>query len=387
MKNENIFDKCLSSNVKELAKTIEDYRKEVISKFKKYKNNKKKIDILIQQKELLNIKIKGFSGDENIFLDQKKENGECIDYAILYGDRNNKIFLAFQMKCYGSNTTLKEKVIDKNHIKDKLKNILLNSMILFNCKITKWYYFLIFYYNNKDTINNNLLNIKVLQTLYESNVHFLFYNPEENLFYQDLNKHDIKQIELDDNANLDYNNDQLFNNYNFVYIPNCKNYNKELNYFDCINKFIKDFDYLKKEDNKNNPLETILNNIKTILKKKELYFETCLNFENKRIDYPDFNRIHLYKKKESLRFIAIINENEDEKKNESAEFTFIDLENKTKITELNNIDMNSDYYYCLCYKDIKTNLKPKIIKMEKRFNEISSGPPPPFLFGKINPFI
>ena len=66
-------------------------------------------------------------------------------------------------------------------------------MILFNCKITKWYYFLLFYYNNNDDINN-LLNIKILQTHYESNVHFLFYNPEENLFYQDLNKGKIKEI-------------------------------------------------------------------------------------------------------------------------------------------------------------------------------------------------
>ena len=55
-------------------------------------------------------------------MDQKKENCECIDYTILYGDKNNKIFLAFKMKCYGSNKTLKEKVIDKNHIKDKIKN-------------------------------------------------------------------------------------------------------------------------------------------------------------------------------------------------------------------------------------------------------------------------
>ena len=373
-KKVNILDTFLSSNVKELAKTIEDYRKEIIKKNKK-RNSKKKIEILIKQMELLNTEIKGFSGEENIFLDQRKENGECLDYAILYGHRDNKIFLAFQMKCYGINASLKEKVIDKTYIKDKIKNILFNSMVLFNCKITKWYYFLIFYYNKNDDINNRL-NLKIFQHLFESDVHFLLYNPEENSFYQDLDSKPIQEIKLDDKANLDYNNAQLFNNYNFAYIPNCKNYNKELNYFNCINKFIKDFQFLS-DETKKNPLGSILNNIKTILSRDELYFETCLNFENKRIDYPDFNKIYLYKKNGNTKFIAIINESQNEENDESAKFTFIDLEKKIKTKEL-NIDMNSKYYYCLCYKDLKINIKPKYIQEIKKRSEISSSESPPF---------
>lgn len=66
-----------------------------------------------------------------------------------------------------------------------MKNILVNSMGLFNCKINKWYYFLLFYYN-KNYIENNDISIKMLELTYNSEIEFIFYNPEEYKFYNTI---------------------------------------------------------------------------------------------------------------------------------------------------------------------------------------------------------
>ena len=76
--------------------------------------------------------MKRISGNENIFLDQQKENGECLDYAVLFGERDNKIFVSFQTKCFGRKSQINVNALNKIYIKEKMKNILVNSMGLFN---------------------------------------------------------------------------------------------------------------------------------------------------------------------------------------------------------------------------------------------------------------
>ena len=58
------------------------------------------------------------------------------------------------MKCYFENSDLNKHTIDRNWIKKNCRKILVNSMKLFNSKITLWYYFLVFYYNSKNKIEN-----------------------------------------------------------------------------------------------------------------------------------------------------------------------------------------------------------------------------------------
>ena len=47
---------------------------------------------------------KKYEGNENIFIEKKNKNGKTVDYAVLNGDRKDKIFISFQMKCYSSET-------------------------------------------------------------------------------------------------------------------------------------------------------------------------------------------------------------------------------------------------------------------------------------------
>ena len=44
------------------------------------------------------------------------------------------------MKCYSSNSNLKDIFINKFDIKQRLSPMLINSMKLFNCFITEWHY-------------------------------------------------------------------------------------------------------------------------------------------------------------------------------------------------------------------------------------------------------
>ena len=60
------------------------------------------------------------------------------------------------MKCFGRKSQINVNALNKTYIKEKMKNILINSMAFFNCKIDKWYYYLIFYYNKNDIEDNNI---------------------------------------------------------------------------------------------------------------------------------------------------------------------------------------------------------------------------------------
>jgi len=357
------YEDDLSKYIKAHLKTLNFYRKEVIEKYNDYENNKEEIDKLVE--EMKNNKLREFSGNENIFLDQQKENGECLDYAVLFGDKNNKTFVSFQMKCFGRKSQINVNALNKIYIKDKMKNILINAKGLFNCKINKWYYFLVFYYNKNDIENNNI-SIKFLQATYNSDIEFIFYNPEEHKFYNNIDG-EIMELKLTNKADLDYNNNQIFNRINFKYKDNPNDYNAEAKYFECIEKFIQDLGFL--DEDKQNPLNTILNKISKIVEKDGLYFETCLDYKNGIIDYPEKNKIFLYKNKKN-NFIAITHKN-DHLIEEKPIFQYYNINDKKRLKTFNANQILIGYYYCLSVKNAMVPRKKKP-KMKLKFDN------PPF---------
>ena len=54
-------------------------------------------------------------------------------------------------------------------------------MKLFNCKITKWYYYLVFYYNPNN--KNENLSKKVINKCKLNDISFFFYVPIDKKFY------------------------------------------------------------------------------------------------------------------------------------------------------------------------------------------------------------
>ena len=146
----------------------------------------------------------------------------------------------------------------------------------------------------------------MLELTYNSEIEFIFYNPEEYKFYNTI-VGEIIELNLTQKADLDYNNNHIFNRINFKYKDNPNDYNAEAKYFECIQKFIQDLGFLN--DDNQNQLNTILNKINEIVEKDGLNFETCLDFKNGIIDYPEKNKVFIYKDKQN-NFIAITHKND-----------------------------------------------------------------------------
>ena len=263
------------------------------------------------------------------------------------------------MKCYGENSSLDKKFLNKIYIKNKLKKILINSMSLFNCKIVEWYYYLIFYYNPKDSMKNRLKY--ELYEKYSSSIECLLYNPEENIFYSSEYKQ-INELPLSPKANLDYNIEYLFNPDNYSYKSTISKFSDDHNcYYNYLNEFITDLQILKEKNDEYETLNLnqIINKIKEILeiKDKEIFYETRLTLKKNYISYPSALNIFIYKKQNSNHYFAITNENDD--------FNFYDLEKKTKINKL-LVDLNSVYFYCLSSQNPKTKRNKILLRKRNR---------------------
>ena len=265
-----------------------------------------------------------------------------MDFAVLYGNKNDKTFISFQMKCYSNQTYLNELIVNKAYIKSQISHILINSIKLLNCKITKWHYYLIFYYNKRDLTTNNI-GIKNLILSLNKGIEVLLYNPLEKNFFSLKNEGIslVTNLMLNDKSNLDYCY-YLNDKKNYCYFePEFKKINKreELisDYWDGLSNFIKDFKIYSKND--------ILGYLCTVFKVSNLFY--CSNFHDTIINKPNNQKIFLYKKKNSNHFIGIKNNNNN--------ITYYDLENKKEVTNGNYIDLNYKYVYILDYNSLKRN--------------------------------
>ena len=297
------------------------------------------IDYFLEAKKK-DIPKKEYIGTENYFIDQSKKKGRLLDYAILYGEKNKKIFIGFQMKCYFQSTkSIKPKFRNKQKIKKACQEILFKSMALFDCKIIKWYYFLIFYYNTQDkTLNLNNSIIKQCRC-----VEFLFYDPVNKNFY-DRNYNQIEKLnltllsDLDNNLNSfqeEVNNiDKVFSNVT------------EINDVNGLkNSFMKDFEYMKLKN-----VNKILNNIGKIMKINNKLSLNKAFYDVKYIIPPEKNYVHLYKKKEQgFLGIKTIYKNDKIEKVES-----YDLISGFLIDDFySSIDLKYKYMYSLSIKAVE----------------------------------
>jgi hypothetical protein len=284
-------------------------------------------------------KLKSYNGNESFYIIQGNPNGELLDYAILYGKKNEKIFLGFQMKCYPSDTNIDNKFIEKDSIKKKLSPILLNSIKLFNCLIKEWHYFLVFYYNKSD---DSILNVgyKTQLSTFQNQIEYLLFDPSQKVFYSQNAQTRIKKLELSYFSNLD----------NITYLNDCSHYLSlpqhfsdetnsdkfDENYGKGLNQFVNDFKQYSKDPKK------ILNILSEKLHIKNLFY--CLSFHFPRIEIPLLNQLLFYKKKQSSNFIAIYIDKD---------FTFLDLENEKMLNFIECqklIDFEYEYTYLLRFK-------------------------------------
>ena len=278
-----------------------------------------------------------------IFLDQFNKRGKTLDFAYLYGKKTEKTFIGFQMKCYFDKSDLSDDAVNKCKIRKNCQKILINSMKLFNCKITKWCYYLVFYYNHKYEDEN--IKQTNLTKCERNNVSYFLYEPIEKKFYCVSQGVKIPMEELDNdndkNADLD---SCLINAISFS-----KNIFEELKIkigkkevFEMQQSFINDFGNDKLECKEKKKIYFLLDNIRNnlVLKNCKLFLHAKCKFSNKYFFPPDEDYIFLYKKKKSKSFIASYI-----KKNVNI---FIDLSTKKQLkTIFDCLDVECDYYYCL----------------------------------------
>ena len=325
--------------IKNIAKIYSiDLNKEIkINDIEKYRRN----ELIRVSNDKNNIVVynNNYEGEKNYLIDQTKKTGKMLDYALLFGPKNDKTFVGFQIKCYFQETnSIDKKFTDKVLIKKNCQQILFKSMILFNCKITKWHYFLIFYLNPKRSncnVNQSILNkcVNVVGTL--------FYDPVNKSFYNSQ-KMPIEKLEFNSKSNLDMNNsNMIMDSTNGDIIKKFNDYNDDILY----ENFKRDFDFMKC-----NNIDNILIKIGKIMK---IYYPLKLLHQNIVpkifITPPNKNKIFLFKHNKSKNgFIAVKSIYKKDEFDEDNVDVY-DLLNEIKIENnyYSEIDLNFNYSYTL----------------------------------------
>ena len=303
-----IYERKIIKEKEKILKKIKEKKDEREKSPNKTKYKRKYLKISIDKKpKLKNTKNepKSYTGNEIFYIKQSNPNGELLDYAILYGKKNEKIFIGFQMKCYSSDTLIDDKFIEKDSIKRKLSPILINSIKLFNCLIKEWHYILIYYYNKNDDCTLNV-GYKTQLSTFENNIEYLLFDPSEKIFYSKDEKTKVKKLEFSHISNLD-NSSYLNNCSHYLSLP--QKFSKETdsdkfdeNYWKGLEKFVNDFKLYSKKK------EDILVALSDKLNLKNLFY--CQSFHFPLIELPNLNQLLLYKKKNSSHFIAIYMDND-----------------------------------------------------------------------------
>ena len=193
-RSEKIEDNIKANNESKQTNNIEEEEKEEIQTKNKIENkSEKKIDI----KEDENIPSNG------IFIEQNNPNGELLDLAFLYGDKNEVTFLGFQIKFYGKNTDLKDKDKEK-YTKENIKKsyLLMNSnikKIYNNVNINKYHFIFVLYFNEEDEEKYNKNLVKFCNA---NDIKYIFYNPVKQIFYNEQEQK-IDNLILDDRSDVD----------------------------------------------------------------------------------------------------------------------------------------------------------------------------------------
>ena len=303
-----------------------------------------------------------YNGNENLLIDQTNPSGQIVDYAFLFGKKDDKKLLLFQMKCYSSKTNLEEIFLNKNCIKYELSDLLINSIKLFNVKIKEWHYILVFYYNDKDNLINNV-GLKTLISCKNKEIEYILFNPVDDIYYIGENNN----IKISEKKDLDLltmkSNLDKFSFTNMLNIINIGRFNNNIfndnskeEYLKGLSKFYEDF-------------QKININFDCLQKEfdvKNLKYFCHFKIENDIIS-PREKFIFLYKKKNSNYFIGL--------KNISTGIICIDLEIKKNIEKyFDLIDYDYNFTYVLYFDDKKASKR----------NYIEAHPENEYILLKIN---
>ena len=312
-------------------------------------------------------------GDLNIFLNQKNQNGKKLDFCYLYGDKNNKTFIGFQIKNYDEEashgTNFRE---TKESLKDSLKPILVNIEYLMGMVIKNWHYVLIISYNKRKPLGKRYFK-NLVEKCNISGLEYLFFDFFDCVFY-DRNFQIIKEYIPNDYSNLDNNlkdylpinmiddtfiisHQKIFLKENYKDIEIIRN-----GFMNLLNKKRFSFDNKIEINEIKDKLNKIIGDLKLKLLKQSIKFIGAYNYlDLPNIPYPKQNFIFLYPliKNNNLREKEEIEDNyyfvlyrKDENTLLLYEYDLmkhkITLENKYEKFNFQYIDKNKKFFSFKC---------------------------------------
>ena len=225
---DNNFNENNGNNQNYQNKNLEENPKELINKenniniLTKINNNQNNINNDIDNQIIIN-EYKDEFLNGNIILNQLKKTGKIYDQAFLYGKKDSKIFIGFQMKFFLPSTTLNQdmrKSLTKDHIIENSRKILSKLYLDYNIKINRWYYFMILFYDSDEKSYNTNLTEKCD----EESLEYIFYDPKKKYFY-DKNEIKIEKLKLALFADLNIN--KTNNPYN-IFLTDCNLYYEQI---------------------------------------------------------------------------------------------------------------------------------------------------------------
>ena len=182
-------------------------------------------------------------GDMNIFINQKSQRGRMLDLAYVYGDKNNKTFIGFQMKAYDEESSHDCSFnSSKAEIKSILKPMLINIQYLLGMIVKSWHFVAIIFQDNEKPEGKQYFK-KLVENCKKNGLEYIFYDPFENKFYNRDRKF-IDKFTPTQYSNLDNDIENILP----INIMDCKNIEKYMvdikNYIEGNKKdkagFIKD---------------------------------------------------------------------------------------------------------------------------------------------------
>ena len=299
-------------------------------------------------------------GDMSVFINQKNQRGRKLDLAYVYGKKENKTFIGFQMKAYDEESSHDIIFnINKENLKEALQPMIVNIKYLMNMDIKFWHYVVIILYDRKKEEGKQYFH-KIVKLCINNGLEYIFYEPFENQFYN-RNLEEITKFIPNQISNLDNNIEDI--------LP--INIMEDLS----IDKYMKEFSEYMKEKKFNN-VNYIKEGLITLINKKRKREKS--NYKNKKQMKEDIQnvlneifsalRIRLFFK--SVKFVGaykFLNTiNIPTPKNN---YLFLIPSNKEEIYFIIFKNQNSDYEYYEynMYKEINIldeNISESIINVE-----------------------
>ena len=278
------------------------------------------------------------SGNHNlcnmsIFINQKNQRGRKLDLAYVYGKKDNKTFIGFQMKAYDEESSHDINLDpSKDNLKNALQPMIVNIKYLMDMDIKSWHYVVIILYDKRKKEGKQYFQ-KAVQLCQNNGLEYIFYEPFENQFYN-RNLEMIDKFIPNQMSNLDNNIEDILpiNIMNDLdiekYMKNFSDYIKEKKYnnanyieeglFTLINKKRKrDEGRCKNEKQMKEEIESVLSEITLDLEIK-FFFKSIkfvaaykfINSENIPIPKKDFLFL-MQSNKEEIYIISFKDQNND----------------------------------------------------------------------------